>query len=368
MSDKEPIGNEVKNSIQSWEYSLYENQISQCLSNEENNESRLNTPFSVHWKLSLRGSDIVDKNWEKFQLRWVCPVMYMQYSAFTDKSILQSLRDNRWCNVIRLALYTETKIKDWAKAYCQNEDEKNRLIKWIEECIKNCKELWIYVIIDWHILHDKSPLIHEEEAKEFFENISEKFKNYDNIIYEICNEPNNTSWEDIKSYANTIIPIIRKNNKNSIIVIGTPNRAQDINIKKEDRIDWENIMYAFHFYAATHKDKQRKKLLSALENWVPVFITEFGICECTWDWIIDEEEAEKWFKIIDDYNLSYCAWNLSEYWITSSILKPSPEFEWLKETWWNNNSEKIDLTEDKLSEYWKIILNRIKWDTENKEK
>ena len=149
MSDKEPLGNEVETSIQSGTYSLYEDQVSQCLSNEENNKSRLNTPFSIHWKLSLRGSDIVDKNWEKFQLRGVCPVMYMQYSAFTDKSILQSLRDNRWCNVIRLALYTETKIKDWAKAYCQNKDEKQRLIKWIEECIKNCKELWIYCPIKY---------------------------------------------------------------------------------------------------------------------------------------------------------------------------------------------------------------------------
>ncbi len=113
MSDKEPIGNEAKNSIQSWDYSLYGNQISQCLSNEENNESILNIPFSVHWKLSLRGSDIVDKNWEKFQLRGVCPVMYMQYSAFTDKSILQSLRDNLWCNVIlnRIKWDTENKEK-----------------------------------------------------------------------------------------------------------------------------------------------------------------------------------------------------------------------------------------------------------------
>ena len=75
------------------------------------------------------------------------------------------------------------------------------------------------------------------------------------------------------------------------------------------------------------------------------------------------------FESVFISTISICQiWNLSEYWITSSILKPSPEFEWLKATWWNNNSEKIDLTEDKLSEYWKIILNRIKWDTENKEK
>lgn len=363
MTNKETLDTEAENTIQSKDYSLYGDEVLQSL-----NESKLNTPFSKHWKLSLKGADIVDKNGEKFQLKGVCPVMYMEYSAFANKELIKSLRDNRWCNVIRLALYTETLPQNWAKAYCQNDTEKHRLKKAIKDSIEACKELWMYVIIDWHILRDYSPLFHNKEAKEFFEDISKTFKDYDNVIYEICNEPNGTLWKDIKKYSDTIIPIIRGNNKDAIIIVGTPNWSQEANIKEEDRIKWKNIMYAFHFYAATHKERHRKKLLDALESWVPVFITEFGICECTWDWIIDEEEAEKWFKIIDDYNLSYCAWNLSEYWITSSILKPSPEFEWLKETWWNNNSEKIDLTEDKLSEYWKIILNRIKWDTENKEK
>ena len=70
----------------------------------------------------------------------------------------------------------------------------------------------MYVIIDWHIFSDNNPNNHKEEAKEFFTNISTKYRYIPNIIYEICNEPNgSTSWDDIKNYANEIVPIIRKN-------------------------------------------------------------------------------------------------------------------------------------------------------------
>lgn len=337
-------------------------ELLQCLNPMQNIESKIDTPFSEHGKLSLDGSDIVDKNWEKFQLKWVCPVMYDVYSSFANKDIIKSLRDNRWCNVVRLALYTET--NDWMTAYCQNETEKERLKKTVEETVKVCNELWMYVIVDWHILYDDSPLTHKEEAKEFFEYISKISRDYDNVIYEICNEPKDIPWEEIKTYANTIIPIIRNNNKDAIIIVGTPNRSQKINIKPEDRIEWENIMYACHFYAASHKEKLRERVVNAKKNWVPIFISEFGICEWNWDWIIDENEANEWFKLIDDYNLSYVAWNLSDYNQTSSLLRSSPEFDKLKESaTWNTNdwNTSITITEDNLSENWKIILNHMKW-------
>ena len=332
------------------------------------------TPFSIHGKLRLDGPNIVDKNGESFQLKWVCPIMYDVYSWFANKDIIKSLRDNRGCNVIRLALYTETLSKDWASAYCQNDSEKYRLKEAIKVCVETCKNLWMYVIIDWHILHEWTPHAHKQEAEEFFWYMSETFKDYDNIIYEICNEPggykygNNkekykeADWKEIKEYANTIIPIIKKNNKDAIVVVGTPHRSQNIDeIKQEDRItEWNNIMYAFHFYAASHKDL-KQKLLKAIESKVPVFVTEFGICEYTWDWKIDEEEAKEWFKILDDFNISYVAWNLSDYDQTSSLLKPSTKFDELKGNSWENSQYKISLSEDDLSENWKIILNHIKW-------
>lgn len=72
----------------------------------------------------------------------------------------------------------------------------------------------MYVIVDWHILSDGNPNSHKKEAKAFFREMSREFKGYNNVIYEICNEPNNgTSWKEIKSYARSVISTIRKMTK-----------------------------------------------------------------------------------------------------------------------------------------------------------
>ena len=67
----------------------------------------------------------------------------------------------------------------------------------------------MYVIVDWHILSDNNPNMHKDEAIDFFAQMSKEFSGHNNVIYEICNEPNGgTSWEEIKSYAQEVIPCL----------------------------------------------------------------------------------------------------------------------------------------------------------------
>lgn len=67
--------------------------------------------------------------------------------------------------------------------------------------------------------------------------MSREFKGYNNVIYEICNEPNNgTSWKEIKSYARSVISTIRKNDKKAVIVVGTPTWSQDVDQAAADPI------------------------------------------------------------------------------------------------------------------------------------
>ncbi len=67
--------------------------------------------------------------------------------------------------------------------------------------------------------------------------MSREFKGYNNVIYEICNEPNNgTSWKEIKSYAKSVISTIRKNDKKAVIVVGTPTWSQDVDQAAADPI------------------------------------------------------------------------------------------------------------------------------------
>ena len=82
-------------------------------------------------------------------------------------------------------------------------------------------------------------------------------------------------------------------------------------------------MYAVHFYAATHTDNIRNKVTTALNSGLPIFVSEFSICDASGNGAIDYGQAEKWFDLINSNNLSYAAWNISNKNETSSIIKAS---------------------------------------------
>ena len=169
------------------------------------------------------------------------------------------------------------------------------------------------MIIDWHILSDNNPNIHLEEAKAFFAEISAKYADADNVLYEICNEPNGgTAWGDIKSYAQEVIPVIRANDEEAVIIVGTPNWSQFVDQAAADPItEYENLMYTLHFYAATHKDDLRGKMAGAIDAGLPIFVTEYGICDASGNGAIDTGQANQWVDLMDQYGVSYVAWNLS---------------------------------------------------------
>lgn len=180
----------------------------------------------------------------------------------------------------------------------------------------------MYVIIDWHILSDGNPNTYIVEAKQFFNEMASKYAANNNVIYEICNEPNGgTSWQDIKNYANEIIPVIRQYDKDAVILVGTPNWSQYVDQALADSITgYENIMYTFHFYAATHRDDMRQNVQNAVNAGLPVFVSEFGICDASGNGGIDEEQSGKWIKMLDDNQISYVIWNLSNKNETSSLI------------------------------------------------
>ena len=98
--------------------------------------------------------------------------------------------------------------------------------------------------------------------------MAKKYKGYNNIIYEICNEPNNTSWKnDIKPYCRSVIKTIRKYDKKAIIICGSNTWSQDIHEAAMDRITgYKNIAYSLHFYANTHTDWLRQRLIDCRNN------------------------------------------------------------------------------------------------------
>lgn len=302
------------------------------------------TPFDNHGQLSVKGTDIVDESGSKYQLKGVSTHGITWFPDYVNKDAFQSIRDDWDANLVRLAMYTDTGDSN---GYCSGGD-KDSIRGLVDAGVTAATELGMYVIIDWHILNDNNPNSHIDDAKEFFDDVSAKYSSNHNVIYEICNEPNGgTFWSDIKSYAEIIIPVIRKNDKNAIIIVGTPNWSQDVDIVSEDPITgYDNIMYAVHFYAATHKDDLRNKVKTAISNGLPVFVSEFSLCDASGNGGIDYDSSDVWFDLINDNNLSYASWSLCNKNETSALIKP-------------DSTATSTITIDDLSDTGKYVRDKI---------
>jgi endoglucanase len=302
---------------------------------------REDNSFTRHGKLSVIGADLVDKNGEKVQLYGMSTHGIGWFPQYVNYESFRTLREDWNTNCIRIAMYTAEN-----NGYCTTGNKTN-LKNIIKSGVEWATQLSMYVIIDWHILNDNpsnpsmngDPNFYINEAKEFFAEMSALYADRDNVLYEICNEPNGNgvTWNIVKNYANEIIPIIRTNDPDAIILVGTPTWSQDIHLALQSPLEFDNIMYSLHFYAATHKDSLRQRLDNCVSNGLPVFVNEFAICAASGDGGNDLGSGRQWLELIRKNNLSYMAWNLANKAESSSVFATGSS----KTSGWIDN----DLTE-----------------------
>ena len=305
--------------------------------NSEIKNIEKNNFVSYNGWLRIENNILVNENDEPFRLKGISTHGLQWYSKFANKEMMKSLKENLDINLFRIAMYTEE------NGYISN----SSLINKVEEIVEYAKELDMYVIIDWHILSDGDPLKHKEEAKIFFEKMSQKYKDYPNVIYEICNEPNgNVTWENnIKPYAEEVIKVIRENSKKSIIIVGTPTWSQEVDKPANNKINDELVMYALHFYSGTHTEWLRERAKEALKE-IPIFVSEWGVSDASGNGGVYKEETLKWLKFMKENNISWANWSLSNKNESSAMLITGAP------------SNKI--SEEYLSESGKIIKEALK--------
>ena len=237
------------------------------------------------------------------------------YPEYVCEETFSALKNEWHINSIRITMYTAE-----FRGYCTG-GNKQHLKELIEHGVNIAEKLDMYVIIDWHVLSDQDPLVYADQAVEFFGDISKRIADKTNVIYEICNEPNGSgTWEHITEYADRVIPAIRENSPDALIITGTPNWSQDIHCAIDRPLKWDNVMYSLHFYAATHKRTLRKRLERCIDEGIPIFINEFNLCEASGKGEIDHEEAEAWHELIDRLGISCVSWCLSNSGDTCSIF------------------------------------------------
>lgn len=274
---------------------------------------------SVCGALSVNGTQLVDENGNPVQLRGISTHGLAWFPSFVNEDAFKQFRQDWNVNVMRLAMYTHEN-----GGYCTDGNKEN-LKNIIYRGVQYATENDMYVIIDWHVLQEQNPNRYKEEAKKFFEDMSSRYKDNNNVIYEICNEPNGgVSWSEIKSYAEEIIGVIRANDENAVILVGTPNWSQRVDEAAKDPItDYDNIMYTLHFYAATHKDDLRNTMVNAIHDGLPVFVSEYGICDASGNGSLDKNSAQKWVDVMNEYGVSYVCWALANKNESAALIKSS---------------------------------------------
>lgn len=269
--------------------------------------------------LHVEGTRLVGESGSPVQLRGISTHGLAWFPEYVNEACFRQLRQEWHANVVRLALYSAE-----YGGYCSGGDQEQ--LKALVRCgVEYATRQDLYVILDWHILSDGNPQIYKEDAKAFFQEMSREYAGYPNVLYEICNEPNGgTGWQEIKSYAQEVIGVIRANDPDAVILVGTPNWSQYVDQAAADPIQgYDNLMYTLHFYAATHRDELRDRMTAAVEAGLPVFVSEYGICSADGNGSLDEAEADRWVETMDRYGISYVAWNLSNKNEASAVIAPS---------------------------------------------
>lgn len=277
-------------------------------------------PVSYYGALHTSGNKIIGaKNDQQVMLRGVS-LFWSDGTGkpYYNKNVIAWAADNLKIDVFRFALGIQYYDSDGGtKNALANENSykgsPDNYLSLIDNMVAAAIESDVYIIIDWH-----SHRAHMETAlaKTFFETVSEKYKDVPNVIYEIYNEPvdgNGGNWGAVKSYANTICPLIRNNTQN-LILVGTPTWSQNPQNGASDPVNSTNIAYVLHFYAATHsKGTFSGRIEQALSSGYPVFISEWGTTNADGNGDANASATSEWTSYMDQKQIPNCNWSFRQY-------------------------------------------------------
>ena len=270
------------------------------------------TVVDVHGLLQANGNKIVNKGGE--------PVSFAGNSFFWsndnwggeryyEPEVVSWLKKDWNTTIVRAAMGVE----DPGGNLDNKTANKNRVKTIVDAAIDE----GLYVIIDWHSHHAED---NTNEAVLFFQEMAELYGEHDNVIYELYNEPLDISWTNIiKPYAVSVIAAIRAIDPDNLIVVGTPEWSQRVDLAAADPITgFSNIAYTLHFYTIYHQQWLRDRANAALDDGIALFVTEWGSI----GYSLVDPEANKWMTWCFDNKISHCNWAVNDKEEEWSILVP----------------------------------------------
>ncbi|MBO6135257.1 MAG: cellulase family glycosylhydrolase [Fibrobacter sp.] len=234
---------------------------------------------------------------------------------WSEEGVSTMVRDMN-IQIVRAAMATGN--EDWQggyKGYASDPNTQKNLVKTVvEAAIKND----IYVIIDWHS-HEAHK--QTDAAKNFFKEMAETYGQYDNVIFEVYNEPQQISWSEVKNYANQVIQVIRQYSDN-LVLVGNPSWDQNPSdaIGNEVNDSKKNTAYTLHYYANSHNwsgnydwggESEGAKGEKAMNAGLSVFISEWGTGNADGKGTPDQNRNKNWQDYVNKHKLSWANWSAS---------------------------------------------------------
>jgi len=273
-------------------------------------------PVSVHGLLHVAGHQIVGADGRPVSLAGVS-FGWSQWEAarFYNAGTVNWLKQDWHAAIVRAALGVHAEPGSYLQDPAANRERVTRVV---DAAIAAD----LYVLIDWHDHHANQ---HTAQAVAFFQDMARRYGTRPNVMYEIFNEPiRGLTWpRDVKPYAETVIAAIRAIDPDNLIIVGTPNYSQDVDVAALDPIKDPNVAYTLHFYAGTHKESLRAKAVAAMEHGAALFVTEWGTGTADGAGKVDVESTEAWMKFLRDWQLSHCNWAVYDKAETAAIVLPS---------------------------------------------
>lgn len=272
-----------------------------------------------HGRLQMEGTQLEDQHGNPVMLRGMSMFWSQWSQAYYNGNVVDWLVKDWKINLIRAAMG----VNGTSSGYLANPAaEMARVDTIVTGAVRN----GIYVIIDWHD-HDANQ--HTAQAKTFFSTMAKKYKDVPNVIWEVWNEPLDTvSWtEDIKPYAEAVIPEIRKHDSDNLIIVGTRAWSQRVDEVIGHTIPDPNIAYTFHFYVGTHGAWLRGIGDQALAAGIPLFVTEWGIWDQGYidgDYTqnVDLNQLLPWLDWVEANGLASAMWSVHDKEEPSTVLIP----------------------------------------------
>lgn len=260
---------------------------------------------------------VVNQLGQPFQLRGVSSHGLQWYGHAMNREAIKWLRDEWKASVVRAAMYTAE------GGYITNRSLKNKVVEIVDAAI----DLGIYVIIDWHILRDNNPNQYRAEAIAFFDEMARRYGQYPNVLYEIANEPNGgVDWGgQIKPYGAAVIPVIRKYDRNNLIIVGSANYSTGIREAASSYLApgvRENTLLALHFYAGSNNVNDAAREIDYVMNQgVGVFVSEWGVSRSSGSGGVFRQNSEAFMDMLGSKGVGWAVWSFCDKNETSALIR-----------------------------------------------